>query len=1200
MIIGSSCITCDPSCNGCTGPSPNQCSSCYSGKYLKVDDNTCATCTAPGYYIVSATQTCELCDASCKTCNGPAATNCLTCYTGKYLLAANNSCVSCNIDGYYQDTGTQTCKLCDTSCKTCSGTAATNCLSCPTGKYLLAANNSCVSCDVDGYFQDTDTQTCKACHASCKTCSGTASTNCLSCYSGKFFLASNNSCVSCNVDGYYQDTIAQTCHTCDLSCQTCSGSAATSCLTCYSGKYMLTANNSCVSCNINGYYQDTLTQTCEACDASCKTCSGSAATNCLSCYSGKYLLTANNSCVSCDVVGYFQDAGTQTCKACDSSCKTCSGSSAMNCLSCYSGKFFLASNNSCVSCNEDGYYQNTIAQTCDTCDLSCQTCSGSAATNCLTCYTGQYLLAANSSCVSCDVDGYYQDTLTQTCKACDASCNTCSGSTATNCLSCPTGKYLLTANNSCVSCNVDGYYQDTLTQTCKACDAGCKTCSGPSATDCLTCYSGTYLLSLNNSCVSCNVDGYFADTSTQTCQSCDPSCKTCTGSSDTSCLSCYSGKYWLSLNNSCVDCSINGYFIDVSTQACIACDPSCQTCSGSSATNCLSCFSGKYMLEQNNSCLSCDVDGYYQDTSTQTCQTCDSSCKTCTGSTASNCLSCYSGMQLNQSNSCINKTAGPYKEYPHLTVALMSTASTTQAALQVQSATTSLLPVLIRGASTTAILMVNFVSDVLLFRFINVPFPGNFVDFCKNLYSNLLPNFYLEFEDRYNTPRATLGKFGEFAMSSVMFGNCGNTLDRECIALALIFVLIFLPWTTKKFPKAHSFFKTLRDVYKWNIFLTFFMADFGELYLFSMLQLKENRSRSWYAFYGKSVSIGFIGSYPILIAYFIYLLNRKAPPKIGDEVKPEKQPILWREVPKSVNMISTDFKTDHWIKRNFLLLTLLENFLNDLIYLLLQYHGSLQAILYTGITVVFLILGLTYRPYTTKLQNFLFGFNYTFKLLLGVLAIYIGLTQTASEETPDVLGLALIGLIVTAIASNAVIVLGILLSKVIQALKARLKKKSQVKPLKTSDSPTISIISPMKIESLDNPQAGPFNALSDVFKGMLTPISMDRAETPNVTLLSPSAKRMRIPTPSSTRLLSLNLSESGEANYAPSNDEANFFARTEHGQQRFERRSQDRKDSSSSSTSSESQFQIALTKIRSRRSTEKRNGTKVIRFNFDG
>ena len=940
----------------------------------------------------------------------------------------------------------------------------------------------------------------------------------------------------------------QTCELCDTSCKTCSGSAATNCQTCYTGKYLLAVNSSCVSCNVDGYYQDTGTQTCKACDTSCKTCSGSAATNCLSCDTGKYLLASNNSCVSCDVDGYYQDTGTQTCKACDTSCKTCSGSSTTSCLSCYSGKYFLVANNSCVSCNVDGYYQDTTTQTCNACDSSCQTCNGAAATNCLTCGTGKYLLSVNNSCVSCNVDGYYIDTVAQACVACDSSCKTCSGAATTNCLSCDTGKYLLASNSSCVSCNANGYYQDTSTQTCKSCDTSCQTCTDSSATDCLSCYTGTYLLTFNNTCISCNVNGYYQDTSTQTCEVCEASCKTCSGPDSSNCLSCHSGKYLLAQNSSCVDCNTNGYFID---------------------------------------------------SSTQTCKACDSSCKTCNGPASSNCLSCSSGKQLSQSNACVNETSSVPTEFPHLTVALMSTATTTQAALQMQSATTSLLPILIRGASTTAVLMVNFVSDVLLFRFINVRFPGNFVDFCKNLYVNFLPNFYLEFEDRYDTPRATLGKFGEFAMSSVMFGNCGNTLDRECIALAVIFMLIFLACATQKFPKAHSFCKTLRDMYKWNTFLTFFVGDFGELYLFSMLQLKENRSRSWYAFYGKSVSIGFIGSYPILIAYFIYLLNRKATPKIGDEVKPEKQPILWREVPKSVNMISTDFKTDHWIKRNFLLLTLVENFLNDLIYLLLQYHGSLQAILYTGITVVFLILGLTYRPYTTKLQNFLFGFNYTFKLLLGVLAIYIGLTQTASEETPDVLGLALIGLIVTAIASNAVIVLGILLSKVIQALKARLKKKSQVKPLKTSDSPTISIISPMKIESLDNPQTGPFNALSDVFKGMLTPISMDRAETPNVTLLSPSAKRMRIPTPSSTRLLSLNLSESGEANYAPSNDEANFFARTEHGQQRFERRSRERKDSSSS-TSSESQFQIALTKIRSRRSTEKRNGTKVIRFNFDG
>ena len=1041
---------------------------------------------------------------------------------------------------------------------------------------------------------------CITCDPSCNGCTGPSANECSGCYSGKYLKVDDNTCTDCTSPGYYIVSVTQTCELCDTSCETCSGSAATNCLTCYTGQYLLAANNSCVSCDVDGYYQDTLAQTCDECDTSCQTCSGSAATSCLSCPTGKYLLASNNSCVSCDVDGYYQDTLTQTCEACDTSCQTCSGSSATSCLSCYSGKYLLTANNSCVSCNINGYYQDTIAQTCNTCDSSCETCNGATVTNCLSCDTGKYLLATNNSCVSCDVDGYYQDTLTQTCNVCDPDCQTCNGSSASNCLSCYTGKYLIVAIHSCVSCTENGYYLDSATQTCNTCDPDCETCSGSSATNCLSCYTGKYLLTANNSCVSCNVNGYYKDISTQTCKTCDTTCETCSGASDTNCLSCYSGKYLLASNNSCVSCDANGYYKNTSTQTCKVCDPSCQTCTGAAATNCLSCYAGKYLFTANNSCVSCTGDGVYIDSGTQTCKLCDASCKTCNGPSPTSCLSCYTETQLSQSNSCVNKTSSAPKEYSHLTVALSNTASTTQAALQVQSATTSLLPVLIRGASTTAVLMVNFVSDVLLFRFINVPFPGNFVDFSKNLYVNFLPNIYLTFEEEYDIPDGS-GKFGEFEMSTVIFGNCGNTLDREFIALSLIFTLIFMAWVTKKFPRVNSVFKTWRDIYKWNIFLTFFMGDFGELYLFSMLQLKEDRSRAWYAWYGYFISIAFLASYPLLIGYFIYLLNRKAAPKVSDEAKLEKQPSLWREVPNSVNMISTDFKKDHWITRNFLLVLLVENFFNDLHYLLLQNYGSFQAILYTGITVVFLILGLTYRPYTSRLQNMLFGLNYSMKLVLGILAIYIGLTQTtASNDPSDSIGLALIVVIVTAISCNAVIVVGILFSSMVQTCRARLKKKSQVIPLKVVESPTSIVkLSPMKIDNLEASSKDPFQLFSQEFKSIVcTSLAGERCDTPTITFLASSGRTYRQKGQSSTRLFSQNLemTESGEmTNYSPFKVRSQDFSKATQNLQRNNDTSMTEREETCESQRKPTS--ISSIRIRSRQPLP--GGSKIIRYNFN-
>ena len=91
------------------------------------------------------------------------------------------------------------------------------------------------------------------------------------------------------------------------------------------------------------------------------------------------------------------------------------------------------------------------------CDVSCQTCSaGASATSCLSCPSGTYLLSSNSSCVSCDVNGYLISD--DECLQCDPTCLTCNGPLSINCLSCPSGTYFLASDNSCVACNVKGYF----------------------------------------------------------------------------------------------------------------------------------------------------------------------------------------------------------------------------------------------------------------------------------------------------------------------------------------------------------------------------------------------------------------------------------------------------------------------------------------------------------------------------------------------------------------------------------------------------------------------------------------------------------------------------------------------------------------------------------------------------------------------
>jgi len=78
-------------------------------------------------------------------------------------------------------------------------------------------------------------------------------------------------------------------------------------------------------------------------------------------------------------------------------------------------------------------------------------------------------------------------------------------------------------------------------------------------------------------------------------------------------------------------------------QACFRCHPECRTCDGQGLSFCTSCVH----YEQDHRCISKCSSDYYVDaqhgTSTNgigRCKRCDSRCLTCTGPTASDCITC--------------------------------------------------------------------------------------------------------------------------------------------------------------------------------------------------------------------------------------------------------------------------------------------------------------------------------------------------------------------------------------------------------------------------------------------------------------------------------------------------------------------------------------------------------------------------------
>ena len=1081
---GINCIQCDASCETCSGTLATDCLTCPSGTYFFAGNTSCVACTDPGYEHTDGISCVAIaCDASCATCTGPSATDCLTCPGGTYLFSGNNTCLACNVAGFSQNGAN--CIECDSACESCSGTLATNCLTCYASTYLFSGNNTCLACNVDGYSHPNGVN-CIQCEASCKTCSGPLATDCLTCPPSTYLFSGNNTCLSCNIAGYsHPDGI--NCIQCDASCETCSGILATDCLTCPSGTYFFAGNNSCVACTEPGYaHTDGINCVSTTCDASCATCIGPLPTDCLTCSASTYLFSGNNTCLACSVAGYSHPDGVN-CIQCDSSCDTCSGTLATDCLTCPPGTYFFAGNTSCVACT-DPNYSHTDGINClfTACDPSCATCTGPSVTDCLTCTGGTYFFAGNNSCLACNVAGFSQNGAN--CIECDSSCESCSGTLATDCLTCYTSTYFFSGNNTCLSCNVAGYeHSDGV--NCNPCDSSCASCTGPLATDCTTCSAGKYFFSSNTTCLACNVAGYSHPDGVN-CITCDATCKTCSGSSLTSCVACYPGFYIYAGNHTCLSCEETGYTHSDGIN-CFDCHSSCKECDGPTKTDCTECFSGSYLNTIDGTCSSCIMDGFFIQGGF--CKQCDPTCKTCDGPERTDCLSCYPSHYYNSTNqTCIVKSKSSL--YPPTQASTIASLS-----LQTQSAAASILPMIVKGASTTAILLSDFVGDTLMYRYINVVWPENFFAFCYTLYYNFLPNPY---QDLY-TPDSQIGKFKDFEMSVYLLANSGNTLDRELYAIVVILLTWPLSMMLKKYPRVQKPLITIRDTFTWGTLMTFLMGDFTELWLHSMLQFREFEYTGPYSGFCYALGIMVFIGYPLTYVYFVYLLNRKKKPTANagssnaiptsetladDENEPGKPKVEWEEVPTRWNFISADLKRENWYARNFILVSQGVNAIMCCILFFLQDHGLIQASLYFAVNLIYTILTLfVYKPFESVFQTRIFALNFGVKLLMAGFAVALGAGgEVTANET---VGLAMVSICIGTIFANAILsVWAIFKTAIGNCKKVRVKRKIMKEKAK---------IMPLRVKTL--------NAKSDVESAATAMNAPHKLNSPTIMINESSA-----------------------------------------------------------------------------------------------
>ncbi|CAD8151440.1 unnamed protein product [Paramecium pentaurelia] len=265
----------------------------------------------------------------------------------------------------------------------------------------------------------------------------------------------------------------------------------------------------------------------------------------------------------------------------------------------------------------DGYWYDN--EECILCSFGCGKCNRHI---CLQCEDNFELKEGKCFCQFQQSNGI--------CKKiwhCPQYCQTCSKHFQ-SCDSCDLSQLKVLNMNTCICIN--GYYMNPNFE-CIKCNTKCITCNGYES--CTSCDSQSNRLLFQNMCV-CK-QGYFDNMNDINCQQCHYLCKECYFEYDR-CTECDTQIFRQLSKGKCV-CQV-GYYED-NQQICQKCNSNCYTC------------------EQENICLSCDIQqnrilntqqicicnlGYFENQVNQ-CQTCHYSCIYCNQSDEFNqCTSCPS------------------------------------------------------------------------------------------------------------------------------------------------------------------------------------------------------------------------------------------------------------------------------------------------------------------------------------------------------------------------------------------------------------------------------------------------------------------------------------------------------------------------------------------------------------------------------
>ena len=415
--------------------------------------------------------------------------------------------------------------------------------------------------------------------------------------------------------------------------------------------------------------------------------------------------------------------------------------------------------------------------------------------------------------------GYQTSTLPSACSWCDGACRTCLGGGPGACFGCSSGF------------TFDG------TQ-CVQCAPNCQLCSGTSSNQCIHCKNG-YILTLDNTCVTTCPDHYVVDGDGDF-KMCKTPCQpdnymlwdyTCT----TLCTSPFSS----SVKNGAKFCN---YPCNTAANEILYYDGSCSSSCDLSLSNingyqfCRVCQSG-YFMYQDGSCLASCPSPFIQ-INNIVFHFCN--------------LPCPSGVKYYsyEQSKCLSDCSYPYKANPGGICVLDVSPSDVQQAATISGGMNAGGTAM--AAASTGVGMINF-ADPDAFNMVNMQKMLKYIRFMKISYSPKLQAIldkqdsdgfakYLPAipKDIYNNlPRHTLPeKFEKYKVHSSFLVNFWIPLIELHFMLVVIALVCLINYCTVKFRHVHTVCSRIKNVLKWNLALMEFTTFYGDIVLFTSLEMR--------------------------------------------------------------------------------------------------------------------------------------------------------------------------------------------------------------------------------------------------------------------------------------------------------------------------------------------------------------------------